>query len=217
METPPPSSQEMTDRIVGGFFGAGPGNDDPKASRHVWLWAALECAALIPLLFYLRFGFIGGFGWVSTLVFVVYCLIAATGVYARPLAAYRTTVPPRGDWMDRMGAFWLVSCVFGPLLGWALTSAVPLTVGAWRWLYGARVVLAIALPLATALPLTRYVRGRATLLAFPLLVVVTLLPVWSAVNAGRDLWEGPAVLQSGDAGRAELYLAHTEQRLGEAD
>src|SRR5437763_1982597 len=68
--------------------------------------------------------------------------------------------------------------------------------------------------LVTALPLTRYLRGKATWVGLPLLVVVTLLPVWTVVNHSRDLWEGPRLRQVGAEGRAELYLRHTGQGLG---
>lgn len=173
----------------------------------------IESAILIPALFYLRFGEVGPLGWGTTAFFVAYCLVAAIALYFGPRTEYHTPVPLRGDWLDRIGAFWLVACVFGPLLGWIITSVVPITLEAWRWLYDVRVFLAAGLPLITALPLTRYVRGKAAWIALPLLIVITLLPIWTAVDTGRDLWAGPIVRQTPD-GQAELYLKYTNQSLG---
>jgi MFS family permease len=117
-----------------------------------------------------------------------------------------------------VGAFWLVGCVFGPFFGWVITSgAIPITLTSWHWLYGLRVLLAAGLPIVTALPLTRYVRGKSTWVALPLLVGVTLLPISSAMNVSRDLWEGPIMRQVQSTDRSQLYLKHTERNLGGDD
>jgi hypothetical protein len=209
-ETP----QETSKHVAETFFGV----TDDKASRQKVIWQLLAgapaCAVVIPALFYLKFGEIGGLGWGTTVFFVVYCLLAAIGLYFQPLTAYHTLVRLRGDWVDRVGAFWLVSCVFGPFLGWVITSVFPLTVASWHMLYGLRVFLAVGLPLITALPLTRYLRGKAIWVALPLLVAVTMLPIMSAVNPSRDLWNGPVVRQVQPTGKYELYLQYTKQTLG---
>lgn len=209
-ETP----QETSRKVAETFFGV----TGDKASRQKTIWqllaGALACAVLIPALFYMKFGEIEGLGWGTTVFFVVYCLLAAIGLYFQPLTDYHTPVRLRGDWVDRVGAFWLVSCVFGPFFGWVITSAFPLTVASWHMLYGLRVFLAVGLPLITALPLTRYLRGKATWVALPLLVVVTMLPIMSAVNPSRDLWNGPVVRQVQSTGKYELFLQYTEQTLG---
>lgn len=194
------------------FFGVGPGKDSRQQAIRQWLLGAAESLVLIPLLFYLRFGEVGGLGWGTTVFFVAYCLLAAVGLYYQPQTEYHTPVQLRGDWVDRVGAFWLASCTFGPLFGWIITSAFPITVDSWRWLYGLRALLAIGLPLITALPLTRYLRGKAIWVAMPLLIILTLLPIWSAVDVGRDLWAGPIV-----RGDSELYLPYTQQSLGVAE
>jgi hypothetical protein len=212
--SPQDTPQETANRVAKAFFGVG----TDKASQHrairQLLLGAVECAVLIPLLFYWRFGEVGGLGWGTTIFFVVYCLLAATGLYFWPRTEYHTPVRLRGDWADRVGAFWLISCAFGPFLGWIITSAFPITTASWRWLYALRVILAAGLPLITALPLTRYLRGKATWVALPLLVVITILPIWSAVNVSRDLWEGPIVRQVQSTDHSELYLQYTKQSLG---
>ncbi len=76
------------------------------------------------------------------------------------------------------------------------------------------IVLAAGLPIVTAVPLIRYVRGKAAWVALPLLVVVTMLPVWTVVGVSQDLWEGPIMRQVEPGEQTQLYLAHTRQSLG---
>jgi hypothetical protein len=207
---------ETARKVARSFFGVGDDNDSREKAIRQMLVGAIVFAVLVPLLFYLRFGEVGPLGWGTTIFFVVYCLLAAVGLYFLPRPEYHSPVALRGGWADRLGAFWLVSCAFGPFFGWILTSALPLTVISWRWIYGLRVLLAAGLPLITALPLTRYLRGRAVWVALPILLIVTLLPIWSAVNVSRDLWEGPVVQQVQSVNNPaetvqELYLQHTDR------
>lgn len=208
-----PSPDAAARQIAKTYFGVG---DDAASNRYAvrrLLFGALEVAALIPALFFLRFGEVGGLGWGMTIFFVAYCLLAAIGLQFRSKARYHTPIVARGDWVDWIGAFWLVSCAFGPLFGWIATSAIPLTESDWRWLYMLRVVLAAGVPLLTAVPLTRYLRGKATHLALPILVVVTMLPIWSVVGVSKDLWEGPIVTEVQGSSQPVLYLPHTDRRL----
>jgi len=217
MDNPTPPSAEtpptIAKRIGRIFFGA---SADPAADRRAirqWLLGAIESAVLIPAIFYWRFGEVSGLGWGTTFFFVVYCLLSAIGLYFLPRPEFHTPVPLRGDWLDRIGAFWLVACVFGPLAGWFLSALFPLTVDSWRWIYGLRIVLAAFLPLITALALTRYVRGKAGWVALPLLVEVTLLPIWSVVRVSQDYLRGPIIRQVEAAGVPEFYLPYTAQAL----
>jgi hypothetical protein len=207
--------QEVADQVAQTYFGV----TDEVSRRRVIRRCLLDAAGagvVTPLLFYLRFRAVGPLGWGTTVFFVVYLLLTAIGLYFRPRTEYHSPVSLRGDWLDRVGAFWLVGCVFGPFFGWVITSgAFPITQSSWQWMYGLRVLLAAAVPIMLALPLTRYVRGQSTWVALPLLVGVTLLPVSSAMNVSLDLWEGPVMQQVQLSGRTELYLRHTERSLGE--
>jgi hypothetical protein len=208
-ETPP----ETADKVARTFFGV---TDELSRTRVIRqsLISIVWLTLLIPLAFYLRFRHIGPLGWGTTIFFDTYCLLVAIGLYFRPLTEYHSPVPLRGDWLDRVGAFWLVGCAFGPFFGWIVTTGTfPITPNSWRWLYGLRVILAAGVPLVLALPLTRYVRGKASRVALPLLVGVTLLPVSSAMNVSRDLWEGPVVQKEQSTGRTESYLKHSQRRL----
>jgi hypothetical protein len=175
------STQETADKVARTFFGV----TDEVSRRSVirqCLTSIVWCTLLIPSAFYLRFRHIGPLGWGTTVFFDVYCLLTAIGLYFRPRTEYHSPVALRGDWLDRIGAFWLVGCAFGPFFGWIVTTGTfPITATSWRWLYGLRVFLAAVIPLLLALPLTRYVRGKASRVALPLLVGVTLLPISSAM------------------------------------
>lgn len=124
--------QETSDEIARTIFGVEADPASRKAAIRQLLVAATGCALLVSLLFHMNFGEVGGLGWGMTVFLVVYCLLAALGLYFRAKPEYHTSVPLRGGWADRVGAFWLVSCVFGPFFGWLLTSVVPLTMASWR-------------------------------------------------------------------------------------
>lgn len=197
------------------FFGVDRGATPKERRTAVWQWlvGAVESAVLVPALFFAFFGTVGVLGWGATAFFVVYCLLVAVGLYVRPRTDLHTTVQARGDWVDNVGAFWLVACAFGPFLGWVVTSVFPIAESSWQIVYGARAVLAAGLPLLTALALSRYARGNAAWVAVPLLIGVTLLPVLTAYAVTQDLWEGPVVEQVQPGEAPVLYLRHTERTL----
>ncbi|HEV7474083.1 MAG TPA: hypothetical protein VGN90_08540 [Pyrinomonadaceae bacterium] len=211
----PKTPQEVADQIARKYFDV-----TDEASRTIairkCLVSVVWVTCLVPAIFYLRFRHVGPLGWGTTIFFDAYCLLAAVGLYFRPRTEYHSPVPLRGDWLDRVGAFWLVGCVFGPFFGWIVTSGTfPITFNSWRWLYGLRLLLAAGLPILLALPLTRYARGKSSWIALPLLFGVTLLPVLSAMNVSWDLWEGPVACTSPATGERELFLQHSGQRLNE--
>jgi hypothetical protein len=211
--TPKEAPQETADAMARVFAGV---TDDVSRRRAVleWISATPKITVLIPVAFYLRFGAIGPLGWGIAVFFDVYCLLWAIGLYFRRRTEYHSPVRLRGDWVDRVGAFWLVGCAFGPFFGWLVTEAFPITPSSWHWLYGLRAFLAAGVPLVLALPLLRYVRGKSSLVAGPLLVVITLLPVSTAIPVIQDLWEGPSVRQAPSTSESEIYLKHTERSLG---
>lgn len=188
---PDANSSRTAEAVARVFFRTGTDSSSLKRDVRRWLMGIIWSFLLIPLIFYLRFGQVGPVGWGLTIFFSVYCMLAALGLHFLVRPEYHTPVSARNDWLDRIGAFWLVACAFGPLFGWMLTSAFTLTSGNWRWFYWGRVVLSIALPVLTALPLLRYVRGQGAPLMLALLLLVTALPVWSGWATLRDLQAGP--------------------------
>lgn len=164
--------------------------DNRKLVRS-FLLGALQLAVILPLLFYLRWRTVDGFAIGFTVFMVVLSLLFALGLHFQSKTKYHTTVPLDHSLADRIGANWLVACAFGPFIGWLITLPLfPLTEKSWQWQYGARVFFAVVLPLLTALPLMRYARGRAALIAVPLLIGITALPVLSCVWVIGDLHDG---------------------------
>jgi hypothetical protein len=158
-----------------------------------YLLAASSAAVLTPALFYLRFGEVSCFAIGFTVFLVVLCLLVALGFYIQDRPSFQTEVGPGNQLADRVGAFWLVACAFGPFFGWLIT-ALTLNAGNWRWIYLSRVFLAVVLPVITAVPLVRYARGRAALIALPLLLIITALPMLSCWWVIADLHDGPKVI-----------------------
>ena len=212
-----PEPETPAEAVARAFFGVTSNPGSIRRAIRRWLAAAAAALVLVPFLFYLRFGQVPDLGWGLTVFLVAFCLLAAIGLYYLRRPQYHTPVALRGDWGDRVGAFWLVSCAFGPFFGWLLTSALPLTVDSWRWLYAGRAVLSVALPVLTALPLLRYVRGRGAVIMLALLLGVTALPVWSAWSTCQDLFGGPVArsIRSSQGAQAVqvLYLPNTGQAL----
>jgi hypothetical protein len=200
---PRTASTRTAEAVARAFFRTGSDPASLKRDIRRWLLGVVWSPLFIPALFYLRFGRVGPLGWGMTIFCSAYCLLSAVGLYFLVRPEYHTPVAPRDDWLDRLGAWWLVACALGPFFGWLLTSAFLLTEGNWRWLYAGRVVLSVGLPVLTALPLLRYVRGRGAPVMLALLVGVTALPVWSGWATLRDL----------QAGQANLWLQHTERPL----
>ena len=221
---PRKSPQETAATMARVFGGV---TDDPsrRGAIRETLSGIPSITVLIPFIFYLEFGIIGPLGWGLTVFFDAYCLLWALGLFFLPRTEYHSPVRVRGDWLDRIGAFWLVGCVFGPFIGWMVFQLWPMTPTSWHWGYGLRAFLAAGLPVLLALPLLRYARGKSSLVALPLLLVITLLPVSTAIGSIRDLFEGPIVRQAesvvmkpGDrhftrTTRSELYLKHTERTI----
>ena len=58
-------------------------------------------------------------------------LLVALGLFFQNRSDLHSEVPLANNIGDRIGAFWLVACAFGPFFGWVAT-ALPPTTGSWR-------------------------------------------------------------------------------------
>lgn len=209
--SPNKTPRQTADEVARNFFGVKDNYTKAQAIRQNLL-CALIVPVLVPALFLLKFGEVGPLGWGTTVFFFVYPLLTALGLFFKDRTEYHTPISLQGGWLDRLGSFWLVACVFGPFLGWFFTTGtIPITLGSWQWLYGLRIFFAAVVPLILALPLTRYLSGKATLIALPLLIVITLLPISSAMNVSLDLWQGPQVQPIGNNGEPVMLLTHTRR------
>lgn len=189
--TGPPDNRESVERerILARYFNVASIKGDNRQLAKRFLFGALWSAVLTPLLFFLKFGSINWFSISFTIFLVVLCLLFALGLFIQNKPEYRTNVPMEGSLADRIGAFWLVACAFGPFFGWIVT-AFPPTEASWKWQYLGRAFLAVILPVITAVPLVPYARGKSALIAIPLLLVITALPILSCAWVLGDLQQG---------------------------
>ena len=181
------------ERTLAKYFNVNSIKDDNRALTKNFLLGAVSAAVLTPLLFCLNFGSIGWFAIGFTVFLTALCLLFALGFFFQTKTEYHTQVPMGGSIADRIGAFWLVACAFGPFFGWIITVPAP-GESSWKWQYVARVFLSVVLPIITAVPLVSYARGKAALIAIPLLLTVTALPITSCLWVLADLNDGPQVV-----------------------
>ncbi len=182
--------RERRERILARYFNLASIKGDNRQLVKRFLWGAVWAAVLTPLLFYLKFGRLNWFSISFTIFLVALCLLFALGFFLQTKTEYHTQVQMEGTLADRIGAFWLVACAFGPFFGWIITAFPPTQIS-WKWQYLARAFLSVILPVVTAVPLAPYVRGKAALVAVPLLVLVTALPITSCLWVLADLNDGP--------------------------
>jgi hypothetical protein len=191
---PDESGNLERERILTSYFKVASIKGDNRQLVKRFLLGAVWAAIVTPLLFYLKFGTLNWFSISFTIFLVVLCLLFALGFFFQTRTGYHTQVPMEGSLADRIGAFWLVACAFGPFFGWIVT-AFPPSETSWKWQYLARAFLSVILPVITAVPLVPYARGRAALIAIPLLLVITALPVLSCIWVLADLQDGPATVK----------------------
>ena len=188
--TQPSPDNEVNERILARYFKVASIKGDNRELVKRFVLGAVWAAVLVPLLFYLKFGTLNWFSISFTIFLVVLCLLFALGFYLQTKTECHTPVPMEGNLADRIGAFWLVACAFGPFFGWIIT-AFPPSETSWKWQYLARASLGVILPVITAVPLVPYARGKAALIAIPLLVAITAFPVLSCFWVLSDLHDGP--------------------------
>ena len=196
MATPDHQHEQETqqrERIVARYLDVDSTKGDNRQLVTRFLIGAVWAAGGTPLLFYLRFGVVDWFAIAFTVFLVVLCLLFALGLYFQTKTEYHTEVVTERSLADRIGAFWLVGCAFGPLIGWLITGPFPPTERTWQWQYLGRVFFAVVLPVITAVPLVPYARGKAALIAIPLLIGITTLPVLTCWWVIGDLHDGASV------------------------
>jgi hypothetical protein len=184
-------------RLTQSYFKVSATKESATRMARRFLIGAVCMAVLIPALFYLQAGRLDALSWGFTIFSVVLFLLMALGFFFMHRTEYHTPVAMRGDWLDKLGGFWLVACGFGPLLGWMITSPLlGVTLDSWRWQYTARVALSVGVPILTAMPLLRYARGKTAIIALPLLLGLTSLPVLTGAWSLWDLLAGPVVREA---------------------
>jgi hypothetical protein len=66
-EKPYPVPTRTAEQVAASYFGIGSEKASQQLAIRQWLVGAIQSAVLIPLIFYLRFSTIDGFGWSITI------------------------------------------------------------------------------------------------------------------------------------------------------
>jgi hypothetical protein len=148
-------------------------------------------AVLIPLAFWLRFGYVDGYGYGVTL-FLILLEVAVEVLPLRVDAAEKKPPPPvpRGRF-DFLGVIWLLLIPFGPFLGWFFTSYFDVDAGNYRLLLSIKTVLCVIGPVVCVLPLLRYLRHPYVSFGLAVLAIGTGFPILMGIHAAGDLVRGP--------------------------
>src|SRR3954454_10590050 len=135
-------------------------NPSPRPNLPFWYGVA-GIALFVPAIFWFRFGDLrfglAFAGFLLLLVLAVQFLPDLNRKYGPEQAALKVKRHP----LDALGVVWLLAIPFAPFFAWVIGSLSTVNAHTWRWVLGTRAFLCVALPLTCALPLLRYVRGRA--------------------------------------------------------
>ena len=148
---------------------------------------ALEAFGLVYLRAVLEYGFPAPFFFVGLGIGLsAFMLVGLVAVRFSRRTDLHTAVKPKGDWLDKLGGFWLFACAGGAFFGWiALQFTVYPAVSIY--MHAVTVFLTIVLPVVTMLPLIRYVHGKAMYIQTPLLTIITLLPMLVGFGSAATL------------------------------
>ncbi len=166
-------------------------SDEPKKGSKYWQSIVLV-AALIPMIFWLRFGRVDGF----VFAFTAFLILLITAVQFLPGlgSKYENDAPPKHispSRLDRLGVVWLLSIPFAPFLSWMINEFFTITADNWRTILAIKAGLCVLLPCICVLPLIRYIKGKTALVAALILVIGTCFPVIIGWNSMLDVIEGP--------------------------
>lgn len=164
-------------------------------------------AAIVPALFWLRFD-----TWRFGLALAAFLILLVLGVQFIPeldrkYGDEQAALKVKPSVFDRLAVVWLLAIPFAPFLAWVIGSLATVNVRAWRLVLGSQACLCVALPVVCALPMLRYVRGRAAPYSLLILFLGTMFPVSFGWSPAADVVRGPrweSVEVSGSV-RVHLY------------
>lgn len=163
---------------------------DLNAEAPLWIlipkafFAITASAALLLLIFWLNFGELNWFAVSFAIFLCVFQILLIVGLRFRDRTDVHAEKPLQNDWIDKIGAWWLVACAFGVLFGWGIVKTAAFFPGIDSvYFHAARVFLTIFLPILTMLPNVRYVGRNSAHIQIPMLFGITLLPILSGLGS----------------------------------
>ncbi|PJC36988.1 hypothetical protein CO046_02685 [Candidatus Peregrinibacteria bacterium CG_4_9_14_0_2_um_filter_53_11] len=174
-EQDPSGERETSRKVLRGIFGAKTA-EEKRALIKKSLLGIPPVVALILGLFYWRFGLIPPIGIGVAVFMTVFLLLTALATYASDKTHLHSEQALQGSLADKIGAFWLVSVVFGPFFAWVVGSTNFFTLETTQLI---QFILSALLPVVCVLPLLSYVTRKNFFITLPILFVITGLAVYS--------------------------------------
>jgi hypothetical protein len=180
---------------------------NPFRRPNLPFWYGVAAVALfVPALFWFRYGDLrfgpAVAGFLLLLVLGVQFLPELNRKYGPEQAAQTVKRGP----FDALGVVWLLAIPFAPFIAWVIGSLSTVNAHTWRWVLGTKAFLCVALPLVCALPLLRYVRGRAAPYSLLILFLGTIFPVSIGWPSAADFLRGPGWEAVDVAGSFRVHL-----------
>lgn len=144
---------------------------------------------LILFIFWIDFGEIPHFAIGFAIVLAVFQILMVIGIRFRNRTDLHVTKTVKNDWLDKLGAIWLMACAFGALAGWIcnqLANGFPDLSLIFQIL---SILFAIFLPFITMLPNLRYLETKVLYIQIPILFLVTTLPMFVGLTQLRALFK----------------------------
>ncbi|MEZ5428515.1 MAG: hypothetical protein R2747_19750 [Pyrinomonadaceae bacterium] len=145
-------------------------------------------SVMILLRFWQMFGYLSAFAFGFVIFTSALQVLIIVGLRFQNRTDLAVDQPERFNWLDWIGAWWLMACAGGAFFGW-LCGNLAVAFPAWDLTFQlAKVFLTIVLPILTMLPNTRYVSAKTAYIQIPLLIVVTTLPMLVGIGSVWTLW-----------------------------
>ena len=168
------------------------GEINAEASLWVLLpkaFAGIGLSAVVVLLrFWSEFGEVSLYAFGFAAFIVVLEILIIVGLRFQNRTERHTTKPLRNNWLDKIGAWWLVACAFGAFFGWICGNLATAFPDSALFFLPAEILFTIILPVATMLPNLRYLSRNSAVIQVPILVFITFLPLLVGISSLFTLW-----------------------------
>lgn len=146
--------------------------------------------ALILLIFWMYFGAPDFFAFGFAVFFAVLQILIIVGLRFQNRTDVHAEKHLKNDRLDKIGAWWLMACAFGALSGWATGQAGSyFSSNGQLFFHFLKVFLTIFLPVITMLPNICYVGKNSAHIQIPLLISITILPIFTGMNSLIVIWK----------------------------
>lgn len=167
---------------------------DINAEASLWILLPKMLAAiaastvLILLIFYLQSGELPFFAFGVAIFFAAFQILIIVGLRFYNRTETHTTKKLQNDWIDKIGAWWLMACAFGALIGWLCGRMAEYFPNYTLIFHAAKIFFTIILPVLMMLPNLRYLERQSAAIQVPLLTFITILPMFVGLSSIGFFW-----------------------------